>query len=97
MMVLIVMMDLEKYIKEDINMMGANYKKPNQEERKITFIPKWLRISMIILKGTIVLIPFIISSIAMFYESDMNIMESGLWNCIWLMSLLHILNYADEK
>jgi len=97
MMVLIVMMDLEKYIKEDINMMGANYKKPNQEEMKITFIPKWLQISMIILKGTIVLIPFIISSIAMFYESDMNIMESGLWNCIWLMSLLHILNYADEK
>ena len=96
-MVLIVMMDLEKYIKEDINMMGANYKKPNQEEMKITFIPKWLRISMIILKGTIVLIPFIISSFAMFYESDMNIMESGLWNCIWLMSLLHILNYADEK
>jgi hypothetical protein len=64
---------------------------------KIDMIPKWLRISMIILKGTIVLIPFIISSIAMFYESDMGIMESGLWNCIWLMSLLHILNYADEK
>ena len=81
------MMDLEKYIKEDINMMGANYRKPNQE----------MEISMIILKGVIVLIPFIISSIAMFYESDMGIMESGLWNCIWLMSLLHIINYADEK
>ena len=80
------MMDLEKYIKEDINM-----------DKQIDLIPRWLRISMIILKGTIVLIPFIISSIAMFYESDMNIMESGLWNCIWLMSLLHILNYADEK
>ena len=80
------MMDLEKYIKEDINM-----------DKQIDLIPRWLRISMIILKGTIVLIPFIISSIAMFYESDMNIMESGLWNCIWIMSLLHILNYADEK
>ena len=80
------MMDLEKYIKEDINM-----------DKQIDLIPRWLRISMIILKGVIVLIPFIISSIAMFYESDMNIMESGLWNCIWLMSLLHILNYADEK
>ena len=80
------MMDLEKYIKEDINM-----------DKQIDLIPRWLRISMIILKGTIVLIPFIISSIAMFYESDMGIMESGLWNCIWLMSLLHILNYVDEK
>ena len=77
--------------------MGANYRKPNQEEMKITFIPKWLRILMIIVKGSMVLIPFIISSIAMFYESNMSIMESGLWNCIWLMSLLHILNYANEK
>ena len=66
-------------------------------DKEINLIPKWLRISMIILKGTIVLIPFIISSIAMFYEPNMSIMESGLWNCIWLMSLLHILNYADEK
>ena len=66
-------------------------------DKEINLIPKWLRISMIIIKGVIVLTPFIISSIAMFYESDMGIMESGLWNCIWLMSLLHILNYADEK
>ena len=77
-------------------MMGANYGR-RKEDIGIDMIPKWLRISMIILKGTMVLIPFIISSIAMFYESDMGIMESGLWNCIWLMSLLHIINYADEK
>ena len=73
-----------------------NYRR-RYDDVKIDVIPKWLRISMIILKGVIVLIPFIISSIAMFYESDMGIMESGLWNCIWLISLLHILNYADEK
>ena len=77
-------------------MIGKNYGR-RIEDIGIDIIPKWLLISMIILKGTIVLIPFIISSIAMFYESDMGIMESGLWNCIWLMSLLHILNYADEK
>ena len=78
-------------------MMGANYRKPNQQEMKIDIIPKWLRIGMIIVKGSMVLIPFIISSIAMFYESNMSIMESGLWNCIWLMSLLQIINYANEK
>ena len=77
-------------------MIGKNYGR-RKEDIGIDIIPKWLRISMIILKGTIVLIPFIISSIAMFYESDMNIMESGLWNCIWIMSLLQIINYADEK
>ena len=78
-------------------MTDGGTKMDKYEGFKIDMIPKWLRISMIILKGVIVLIPFIISSIAMFYESDMGIMESGLWNCIWLMSLLHILNYADEK
>ena len=72
-----------------------NYRR-RYDDVKIDVIPKWLRISMIILKGTIVLIPFIISSIAMFYEPNMSIMESGLWNCIWIMSLLHILNYANE-
>jgi len=64
---------------------------------KIDMIPRWLTIVMIILKSSIVLIPFIISSIAMFWESNMTIMESGLWNCIWMISLLQILNYADEK
>ena len=94
---LIPMMDLEKYIKEDINMMGANYKKPNQEEFQFNLIPKWLRIMMIIVKGSLVIIPFIVSSIAMFWESNMNIMESGIWNCIWMFSLLHMINYVDEK
>ena len=73
-----------------------NYRR-RYDDVKIDVIPKWLRISMIILKGTIVLIPFIISSIAMFYESDMGIMESGIWNCIWMFSLLHMINYVDEK
>ena len=91
------MMDLEKYIKEVINMMGANYRKPNQQEFQFNLIPKWLRITMIIVKGSLVIIPFIISSIAMFWESDMNIMESGIWNCIWMFSLLHMINYVDEK
>ena len=52
---------------------------------------------MIIVKGSLVIIPFIISSIAMFWESNMNIMESGIWNCIWMFSLLHMINYVDEK
>ena len=69
----------------------------NDSGFKIDVFPKWLNIVMIVLKGSLVLIPFIISSIAMFWESNMGIMESGLWNCIWLISLLQIINYADDK
>tara|TARA_B100000287_G_scaffold223677_1_gene211055 strand:- start:333 stop:569 length:237 start_codon:yes stop_codon:yes gene_type:complete len=64
---------------------------------KIDMIPKWLRILMIVIKGSLVIIPFIISSIAMFYEPNMGIMESGIWNCIWMFSLLHMISYVDEK
>jgi hypothetical protein len=68
-----------------------------QDSIKIDMIPRWLRVSMIVLKGIMMIIPFIVSSIAMMWESDMTIMESGLWNCIWMMSLIQIINYADEK
>ena len=64
---------------------------------KIDLIPRWLRITMIIVKGSLVVIPFIISSIAMFYEPNMGIMENCIWNCIWMFSLLHMINYVDEK
>ena len=79
-------------------MMGTNYGRRKEDDGwKFNLIPRWLTITMIVLKGMIVVIPFIISSIAMFWESNMSIMESGLWNCIWIMSLLQIINYADEK
>ena len=68
-----------------------------KEDIGIDMIPKWLRILMIVVKGSLVIIPFIISSIAMFYESNMGIMESGIWNCIWMFSLLHMISYVDEK
>ena len=65
--------------------------------------PRWLRITMIICKGLLILAPFTISSIAMFlfskegiFTSDMNY-TAGLWNCVWMISLLQIINFANEK
>ena len=49
-------------------MMGANYgRRKDDSGFKIDVFPKWLNIVMIVLKGSLVLIPFIISSIAMFW------------------------------
>ena len=80
------------------NLMARNKNmRRRHNDVKIDMIPKWLRILMIVIKGSLVIIPFIISSIAMFYESNMGIMESGIWNCIWMFSLLHMINYVDEK
>ena len=44
------MMDLEKYIKEDINMMGANYGRRKDDEMNISLIPNWMDKLMTICK-----------------------------------------------
>ena len=43
-MELIPMMDLEKYIKEDINMMGANYGRRKEDEMNISLILGWAKV-----------------------------------------------------
>ncbi len=79
-------------------MMGVNYgRRKNDDEMIIDMIPKWLRITMIVVKGTLVIVPFGIASIAMFWESDMGLMDKGIWNCIWMFSLLHMISYVDDK
>ena len=54
--------------------------------------PKWLKIVMTVCKGLLILIPFTISSI-MLYNNDYSL----IWNCIWMLSLLKIIDYADER
>ncbi len=64
---------------------------------KIDMMPAWLSITMYVCKWLLVMIPFVVSSIAMFWESSMSIMDSGLWNCIWCISLVKIIEIADSK
>ncbi len=59
--------------------------------------PKWMRISFYLLKWLMVMIPFVVSSIALFWEPEMSIMDSGLWNCLWMMSMLNIINMSNEE
>ena len=83
-------------------MMGANYGR-RKEDIGIDMIPRWLHITMIICKGLLILGPFTISSIAMFLFSKEGVFTSdmyytaGLWNCVWMISLLQIINFASEK
>ena len=58
--------------------------------------PRWMRISLYVLKWIMFMIPFVVSSIALFYEPNMSISESGIWNCIWMISLIKIIDMSDE-
>jgi hypothetical protein len=77
-------------------MMGANYRKPNQETREWDMIPRWMNISLIVLKWMMVMIPFIICSTMMFV-TEMNMNQEWMWTCIYIMSLMNIINMTDKK
>ena len=58
--------------------------------------PRWMIVSLMILKWMMVMLPFIICSI-MFFITEMNTNQEWMWTCIYIMSLTQIIKMADEK
>ncbi len=65
-------------------------------EMEISMIPRWMTISLIVLKWMMVMMPFVICSIMMFV-TEMSTTENWMWTCIYIMSLTQIIKMADEK
>ena len=94
-MVLIVMMDLEKYIKEDINMMGANYGRRKDDEMNISLIPNWMDKLMTVCKYFLYIVQFICCSIAMFFEGT-NLGNSYMLTAVYCLSLLNLMRLTEK-
>ena len=62
----------------------------------ISMMPRWMTLSMMILKWMMVMIPFVICSI-MLFVTEMNTNQEWMWTCIYIMSLTQIIKMADEK
>jgi len=59
---------------------------------KISMMPKWMNISLFVLKWTMIFFPMVISGI-MLYVDNNNLM----WTCIWILSCSQMIRLADEK
>ena len=94
-MELIPMMDLEKYIKEDINMMGANYGRRKEDEMNISLIPNWMDKLMTVCKYFLYIIPFICCSIAMLVEGT-STSHSYVLTAVYCLSLLKLIELTDK-
>ena len=77
-------------------MMGANYKKPKRE-MEFDFIPKWMNVAMIICKWFIYTMPFVITSVMFFLKPEMTLWDNWLLTCVYLLSLVNIINMVNEK
>ena len=94
-MVLIQMMDSEKYIKEDINMMGANYGRRKEDEINISLLPNWIDKLMKVCKYFLYIVPFLCCSIAMFLEGTPT-RQSYILTAVYCLSLLKLIELADK-
>ena len=75
-------------------MMGANYRKPNQE-MKIDMMPKWMNTTLNICKYFLYTIPFLCCSIAMFIEGT-TLSHSYLLTAVYCLSLLKLIELTDK-
>ena len=58
--------------------------------------PRWMTVSLIILKWIMVMMPFLISSIV-FFAVDVSGVDEWMWTCIYILSLMKIIDMADGK
>ena len=93
-MVLIQMTESEKYIKEDINMMGANYGRRKEDEMNISLLPNWMDKLMKVCKYFLYIVPFICCSIAMFLEGTPT-SQSYILTAVYCLSLLKLIDLTD--
>ena len=93
-MVLIQMTDSEKYIKEDINMMGANYGRRKEDKYGISMLPQWMDRLMNVCKYFLYIVPFLCCSIAMFLEGTPT-SQSYILTAVYCLSLLKLIDLAD--
>jgi hypothetical protein len=89
------MMGLEKYIKEDINMMGANYGRRKEDEINISLLPNWMDKLMKVCKYFLYIVPFICCSIAMLVEGTPT-SQSYVLTAVYCLSLLKLIELADK-
>ena len=75
-------------------MMGANYKKPNQE-MQINMIPGWMNTTLNICKYFLYVVPFICCSIAMLVEGT-STSQSYVLTAVYCLSLLKLIEMTNK-
>ena len=75
-------------------MMGANYKKPNQE-MEINMIPGWMNTTLNICKYFLYVVPFICCSIAMLVEGT-STSQSYVLTAVYCLSLLKLIEMTNK-
>jgi hypothetical protein len=74
---------------------NTNYKR-RRDDVKISMIPRWMDITMIVCKWLIGIIPFLVCSLMYFFQSEMSLWDNLLLTSVYLLSLSNIINCLDN-
>ena len=58
--------------------------------------PKWMKLSLMVCKLFICIMPFIITSIMFFFKTEMSLWDNWLLTCVYLLSLSNVINCLDN-
>ena len=58
--------------------------------------PRWMKISLIVCKWFICIMPFIITSIMFFFQTEMSLWDNWLLTCVYLLSLSNVIHYIGD-
>ena len=74
---------------------NTNYRR-RRNDVKISMIPRWMDITMIVCKWLIGIIPFLVCSLMYFFQSEMSLWDNLLLTAVYLLSLSNIINSLDR-
>ena len=60
-------------------------------------MPMWMKMTMILCKWAICILPFVICSILFILKSEMTMWDNWILTCVYLLSLANIIHIVDEK
>ena len=75
--------------------MKSNWKR-RRDDVKISMVPDWMNITMIVCKWIICVMPFVICSLLMFFQSEMSLWDNMLLTCVYLLSLSSVINIVSD-
>ena len=62
-----------------------------------TMPPRWMNVTITILKWFMVTLPFVICSVKVIVNPEMPTSESWLWVCIHCMACWNLIRWSDNK
>jgi hypothetical protein len=58
--------------------------------------PRWMRVSLILCRWLICVLPFVVCSIMLFFQTEMSLWDNFLLTAVYLLSLSNIINCLDN-